>query len=956
MIKNIFIYLILFFPLIAGTTGKIRGQIIDSTTKEPLIGCNVFLKDTSYGTSSDIDGYFVLINIPSGFYDFQVNMIGYDNYLLKDLEVNIDLTSTVNIALNESSLQLESVVVNASPKLINKNLTSTTAIVTNKTISKLPVNEVSDILNLQAGFVDGHLRGGRSSEVAYWVDGMPMTDGFDGSTVIDINKDVIREMQLISGAFNAEYGQAMSGIVNITTNEGSNKFGGSIDSYFGDFFSGHSDLFLNLDHVDLLSTNNVNFNIHGSLVKDKLFYYMSGRKIYYQGVNEGQRIYNPYSYGYELENQDTGDKYWHVLGSNYDDDVYANEIICNGPDNCGDNLEEYLNLLQDAHTNPESMGDQNFVPMEWNLKNYYQFNFIWKPTQTLKLKYSHFTDDVEYQDYDRYYKLNPDGNLNRYRLGYTDMFQINKTLNKNSYFTLGFIKYNKNYNHKTFEDASMQVHDELNNQNTPAYSFSVGGSNQNVFKRETTSETMKFDYVNQINNYHQIKTGLEYKNHSIYYENINLQYYVQNGFNPVYDSPFVSATIDDISSINTSIYDFNPEEMSYYIQDKIELDEMIINVGLRYDFFDPKGLTLSDPTDPFIYDPIKPEHIYDCSNFDGYCGDNESLQSYEDRLEYWYLPTKEKSMVSPRLGASFPISDQGVFHFSYGHFFQIPRFELLYYNADIDLDRGGTGNIGVIGNADLEPEKTVSYEIGIQYKIDSFSALDMTMYFRDIRDLTGTRSDVIFTYNGATYNRYENSDFAFIKGLVLSYKKQFLNGFSTTFDYTFQQAKGTASDPFDAYNSSLSNQFAEIYIIPLNWDQRHTINATLYYDSKNWGLGLIGKIGSGQPYTPFISDNFSTLTTNSKTKPMTSNVDLRTYMSFPKLNGTKIYVNIFNLFDHLNHVNVYNDSGVADRTIYEQEALDQNTDELINTIEDYFNNETFYSSPRRIEVGFRIEF
>ena len=103
---------------------------------------------------------------------------------------------------------------------------------------------------------------------------------------------------------------------------------------------------------------------------------MSGRKIYYQGVNEGQRVYNPYSYGYELENQETGDKYWHVLGSNYDDDVYANGIICNGPDNCGDNLEEYLNLLQNAHTNPESIGDQNFVPMEWNLKNYYQFNFI----------------------------------------------------------------------------------------------------------------------------------------------------------------------------------------------------------------------------------------------------------------------------------------------------------------------------------------------------------------------------------------------------------------------------------------------------------------------------------------------------------------------------------------------------------------------------------------------------
>ena len=282
---------------------------------------------------------------------------------------------------------------------------------------------------------------------------------------------------------------------------------------------------------------------------------------------------------------------------------------------------------------------------------------------------------------------------------------------------------------------------------------------------------MKFDYVNQINNNHQIKTGFEYKNHSIYYENINLQYYVQDGFNPVYDSPFVIPSIDDVSSINTSIYDFSPKEMSYYLQDKIEFDEMIINVGLRYDYFDPNGQILSDPTDPFIYDPIKPEHIYDCSNFDGYCGDNESLQSmkidwpigiYQQNLNQWLV---QDWCFIPNFGSR-------CFSFFLWTFLN-SRFELLYYNADIDLDRGGTGNIGVIGNPDLEPEKTVSYEIGIQYKIDSFSALDMTMYFRDIRDLTGTRNDVIFTYNGATYNKYENSDFAFVKGLVFHTRSSF---------------------------------------------------------------------------------------------------------------------------------------------------------------------------------------
>jgi len=954
--KKIIIYLIFLLPLFAGTVGKIKGRVLDSVSKNPIIGCNVYLSSTNYGSSTDLDGFFLILNVPPGEYQLIASMIGYDDYKIIDIEVNLDLTTSIDIQLNESSLEMESVVITAKKDLINKNLTSTTAIITKKSISKLPVNEVSDLLSLQAGYVDGHLRGGRSSEVAYWIDGMPMTDSYDGSTVINVSKDVIREMQLISGAFNAEYGQAMSGIVNITTNEGSNKFGGSADFYTGDYLSKHNDLFMNINNFNLASTKNISLNLHGSIIKNKLFYYLSTRNIYFNGVHEGQNIYTPYSYGYMLQDENSGEKYWHVLGSNEQDDSYVNDIICNGPQNCMDDFEEYLNLLNEAHTNPNPMGNKEFASMDWNIKKYGQLNLIWKPFQKTKIKYSHFNDDIEFQDYDRYYKLNPDGNLLKFRKGKTDLLQINKTLNQNSFFTIGFIKYNKLYEHNSFKNTSEQVHDDLNNQNTPAYSFSVGGANQSVFKRETITEIAKFDYTNQINHAHQIKFGFEYKNHEIFYSDINLQYYMEGGFNPIYDSPFVQATVDDISSINTSIYDFKPKESNIYIQDKIELDELIINVGIRFDYFDPKGLLLSDPEDPFIYDPIKPEYIYDCSNNDGYCGDNEELQTLADRLEYWYTPTLSKSMISPRLGASFPIFDRGVFHFSYGHFFQIPKFELLYYNADIALDRGGTGNIGVIGNPDLEPEKTVSYEVGIQYKIDKLSAIDMTMYFRDIRDLTGTRTEVIYTHNGSTYYQYENSDFAFVKGLVFSYKKNFLNGISVTLDYTFQQANGTASDPFDAYNSSISNSYPEIHVVPLDWDQTHTINTTLYYDTKYWGVGIISKVGSGQPYTPSINQNFSTLAINSRVKPVTWNIDMRTYFFVPSMKNTKFYINIFNVFDHLNHINVYNDTGRADITGYRQEAFSQNTDQLINTIDDWFNNETFYSSPRRIELGCQIDF
>ena len=276
--KNKFIFFLFFSFIFSGTTGKIQGRVLDLTSN-PLIGCNISIINTQYGGYTDIDGYFTLLNIPPGNYDLKFSMIGYSDYILESLEVNIDLTSSIDIKMKESSIELESIVVKAKKGLINKNLTSTTAIITEESISKLPVNEVSDILNLQAGYVDGHLRGGRSNEVAYWINGMPMNDSYDGSTIIDVNKDAISEMQLISGAFNAEYGQAMSGIVNITTSDGKNDFGGSVDTYFGDYISNHSDIFMNLNNIDLFSTQNVNLNFHGSIIKDKLFYFLSLKQL-----------------------------------------------------------------------------------------------------------------------------------------------------------------------------------------------------------------------------------------------------------------------------------------------------------------------------------------------------------------------------------------------------------------------------------------------------------------------------------------------------------------------------------------------------------------------------------------------------------------------------------------------------------------------------------------------------
>jgi len=108
----------------------------------------------------------------------------------------------------------------------------------------------------------------------------------------------------------------------------------------------------------------------------------------------------------------------------------------------------------------------------------------------------------------------------------------------------------------------------------------------------------------------------------------------------------------------------------------MEYDELIVNLGVRFDYFDPDAVILADPTDPQIYEPMKPQNRYYDDNNNGIQDNGETDVTLEERKLYWYKNTSTKYKISPRIGISFPISDRGVFHFSYGHFFPIPKLLL----------------------------------------------------------------------------------------------------------------------------------------------------------------------------------------------------------------------------------------------------------------------------------------
>ena len=214
----------LLYLLQAGTTGKISGRVVDENN-QPLIGCNIIVKGTSYGAATNLAGEYFILNLPPGIYEISASMIGYGTVTVEGTQVIVDLTAKTDFFLKPETIEGEEIIVTAEKPTVRLDQTSMSAVVSSEDIENLPVTDVGDIIELQAGIVRDpnggfHVRGGRSSEVSFWVDGVATTDSYDGSSGLEIENAGIQEVQVISGTFNAEYGQAMSGIVNVVTKDG----------------------------------------------------------------------------------------------------------------------------------------------------------------------------------------------------------------------------------------------------------------------------------------------------------------------------------------------------------------------------------------------------------------------------------------------------------------------------------------------------------------------------------------------------------------------------------------------------------------------------------------------------------------------------------------------------------------------------------------------------------------
>jgi hypothetical protein len=984
--------------LSAGTSGKIAGRITEAGTNEPIPGVNIVIQGTTLGAASDLNGNYVILNVPPGIYRVVISMIGYQQVQYENVRVSIDLTTSLNAALQTAALELGEVIVVAERPLVTRDMTSSLATTTAEQIQSLPVNNVQQVLRLNAGIIESdgrlHIRGGRPGEVAYWVDGISATDPYNGTIGVAVENAAVQELQVVSGTFNAEYGQAMSGVVNIVTKEGGGRYSGQVKVYGGDYLSTDDKygLYKNLVTEEDPSTGltriasgefenplkrfnpiyNGEFSLSGPVpfAGDKLTFFANGRYLNDEGFFYGRNWYRP-------------------IGTPGDGSLVA--------------MNPYESKTLHGKLNYQLTSAVKAG-----------FSAFWNSS---KRDRNYFGGGVNVHDY----KYNPHGLPQNHGNGLTLTGLLNHVLSPATFYELRLSRYKSEskqfvYDNPTqavkylasvIEDtatgiaaevfdpftAEGQAHlqdiiaaggrfDYIPDPNGPdgyldpesinppaSYSFLNRGMDVTHSERSSAYWVGKLDFTSQLNPVHLLKAGAEVRLHELTL--YSFQVVPATAANGLPITPFVPA-IPEVGSTYRDDYNRKPREISAYVQDKAEFNNIIFNIGLRYDYFDANSVIPADPTDPAIYAPFKDAHKYKDANSDGRITTEEKVASNEytpdERRAFMHKKVDAKTALSPRLGIAFPITDRGVIHFSYGHFFQIPEFQYLYQNPDFKVT--GSSGTALFGNADLKPQKTVMYEIGLQQQITDHVGVDVTLFYRDVRDWVGTSTITTIerapgVKANAGYSNFENKDYSNVRGVTLKLERRLANNYSFRADYTFQSAEGTYSSPTDEFNASLSNRQPVLALLPMNWDQRHTVNAQFIYDLADWTFSLIGRYWSGRPYTPSFPRAESIgasavigLRTNSARRPDQKGLDLTVNRSF-RLHGRKrleFFVNVYNLLDQRDATAVYGDTGSPDYTTNIDPSIVPYNASRVSTVEDFVTQPTWYTAPRQVHVGLAFEF
>jgi outer membrane receptor protein involved in Fe transport len=897
MRKSVGGLLLLFFAqlVLAQTTGKITGIVTDGETGAPLMGANVLIEDTYMGAAADKDGRFFILNVPPGKYNIKITFMGYANQIIEDVSVSVNRTTPLDVAMQIEAVKGKEIVIKADRFTMKKDQTSSIRNVSAEEIQALPLESTGGVVALQPGVVIGHFRGGRSNETNYLIDGVSVQNGLSRESLISVDPDAVQEVEVITGTFSAKYGEAMSGVVNMVTKEGGDRFSGKLEGYFGNYYTGHGDKFVGLETSDFHRNEDYKFMFMGPIITNRLTFFVSGRAQDNSNHLNGIRRFN-------VSDQPN---YYFFQDSTLFDPITGDYLL-------------------GTHT-----GNGEYVPMDW----YEGFNLDSKLTMKsrgLKMSLMYllnmgtgqsFTNDNDYQHF-----FKPDGRPRWHNTSHLLTAQMNHVLSQNFFYELK-LSYSNSYNgYYVYEDPldPNYLHDRyLANQQFTG--FYTGGQDKNHTEIETEKYLGRLDLTWQATHTHSLESGVEL----VQYHYDHAYHTILNLYRNTSASEYLYAPeIMPDSSVYTDVYSKSPIQAAAWLSDKMEFDEMVVELGIRLEYFDPQTIYPSNYRNPantmFKDDPVR-QSVY---------------REVDPNINF-----------APRLGLSYQLGETALLRFSYGHFYQYPPHRDMYQNNAYIISP--TNYESSLGNPRVKPEMTVNYEIGLWQQLTSNMDLEVALWYKDIYNLSTV--NIQTTYNQTRYGLYGNKDYGNARGLEVKYKAH-VQRFLAEMNYTLQYTRGNADNPRFTFDRAGNSQDPIPTLIPMSWDQRHTVNLTMSYSGPNWGVSILGWYGSGSAYTWSPIDqnplNRVYLLPNNSSKPTSFTMDIKCFYDLPlfKQNRVKLTVYVYNLFDRLNENNVNSNTGRTNQAIIRPQDLLQHWSDF-STYEQRIYNPANWSAPRLIKLG-----
>jgi outer membrane receptor protein involved in Fe transport len=932
--------------------GKIAGVVKDAKTGEALIGANVTIEGTTMGASTDAQGRYFVINVPVGTFTVRASYLGYKIVRQENIRVVSDLTTEVNFSLETTVIEGQEIVVVAQAPLVEKSLTATVSTYgASELNNQLPVATLQDILNVSASVYRGFIRGGNLYETKTLVDGVDVTDSYFSKGVGAFGGEVghtyqgmrpsddadnsgfvqsassLQEVQVFAGTFNAEYPNATAGVVNIVTKEGGQKYAFNIFnrtqltsglSHDGtNIYNDRAAMFAERDAN--LSSSNPNLVREGQLMtwtvqdaKDQYNYDPETGKSLSRSHETSLTFSGPLTSkgGFFLEGKynQLDEPLPFARTKNVGGSLKLNYNLTHSQKltgmfqlNDGGELFNFVNWKY----NPRYKYFMNGAPrykdlntvgyLKWtnalNAKTFYE---VTASTTNILTEVGYPDDNgdgfpelndsgdfIKFSTLDEYIKYvggnGTAGSENGYKFGTTEPVFFSSTLNPTGWQKL---------NQMEFPVNGVTT----NGQYLSAYPIAL----YQKFSRKKYN--MKADFTSQVTYNHQLKGGVNYTYHTVDVNSLQ--------------SELGGRGIDyPTSKWHVNQWKFHPQELAFYLQDRIEFEGLIVNVGGRVDGFNNDTQLFTNEWDPLQ------RVVSSTGDFVSY----EPLRG--DKVGFNFV-------FSPRVGVSHPVTEKLAMHYSFGRFFQYPNYASVYQDYNF-TDYAASPNIVTV-RPDQDPVRSTNYELGTQWSPTNDLLVNATAYYRDVENTKSTAYTLTTAENqGLVF--YTSWGYSDARGIEIELSKRPGKWWGGRISYAYTYIKesvgagGTFKSTFATTQDSVNYArlpWDQIELIPSRernvlvtsggtntlaggYDRPHRINGTLQlFFPAQFNATFLGEWTSGFYYQLYENENgdpFFSRNLNLKVGPSTFFVNARVskFLNFGG-KGFELFVEGRNIFDHTN--------------------------------------------------------